>query len=438
MVVAKEKTGTSTTRPKRTLTTGEDVIQNKVAHVGDAAGFPGDGSLADGSQETANEQTENQVSVVVTPQKPSAQTKATGKWFVLNIQCGECHAFATRPAADNFKAMLVKANSNLVDRLMIDEFENKSAAIDFLALCHRMGVREIPPNDDDPPDALQACTKPPAIQIVNVAHGELSADPLLDDDDIPFEARPADGSSEATGISSDSPQMRAFEAASIGTGTSIEVMRWRLPQCTWDVYAFQLMDGKEQYWSHKPQMWMTAVETEKTTPIFSVGSPHTLHKALNKCNCAPMRAVPFGENMIKQIKTKKNSKMIDQFILYGFVRPSYTNDQIGEMIHKFVDACKMSEIRKAYHLTITGKMPSPAISEDCKPNGKYWIKLASGANNTSFKMMRALSEVFMDLDIVQIINLLYGTKGALSRDWKPESRDWKPEIRTAAFGSASG
>jgi hypothetical protein len=59
-------------------------------------------------------------------------------------------------------------------------------------------------------------------------------------------------------------------------------------------------------------------------------------------------------------------------------------------------------VREAYHLTIWEKMQSPAISDDTKPTGKYWIKLASGARNILYVEQQRLNNVFLDQDIKTI------------------------------------
>jgi hypothetical protein len=133
--------------------------------------------------------------------------------------------------------------------------------------------------------------------------------------------------------------MSAFAAATIGLGTSIAVMRWRLPASRYHVYAFKLLDGKELYWSHKPSMWMYAVQTERDAPIFILEDNMTLHKALNCCNAAGICASPGGANTILTIKTQQMNKVIEQYLLYGLVPASKTNVDIGDLIKSFVRHC---------------------------------------------------------------------------------------------------
>jgi hypothetical protein len=84
-------------------------------------------------------------------------------------------------------------------------------------------------------------------------------------------------------------------------------------------------------------------------------------------------------------------------------------------------------VREAYHLTIRGKMQSPEISDDTKPAGKYWIKLASGARNILYEEKQQLNDVFLDQDIETIINLAYNTSAV-------PVQNWLPHICDGAFG----
>jgi hypothetical protein len=72
-------------------------------------------------------------------------------------------------------------------------------------------------------------------------------------------------------------------------------------------------------------------------------------------------------------------------------------------------------------------MQLPAISDDTKPTGKYWIKLASGARSILYEEKQQLNDVFLDQDIETIINLAYNTSAV-------PVQNWLPHIRDAAFG----
>jgi hypothetical protein len=314
-------------------------------------------------------------------------------------------------------------------QLLTAQFVDASAAREFMSVCKRLGPPSNPSSGDEQPEPS---TKPSGRGSAIATGGDDAADPIVDvdddDDDVPFDEKP---STVASGIAaSSSAQMNAFAAATIGAGASIDVMRWRLPGCEWHIYAYQLIDGKEreQYWSHKPQMWMIAVETEKSVRLFPDGPPQ-LHRMMHRCNAAGIRAVPCGDDQVKQFKTKGSGKTVDLYVLYGLVKATRSNDAIGIMIKSFVDHCKNPVIREAYYHTITGKMPSPSIKGDCHVSGKYWIKLATGANNIHFREMTSLNEIFMDQDILHMTNLAYGTKDT-------PSQNWRPEIREIAFGRA--
>jgi hypothetical protein len=392
-------------------------------------GVGGDNSIS------ASAEAATPVSVVVSPQKTSKDAVSIEHWFMLNIKRAECEEFSTKLSAEEFRNKLLKHNPSLSADLSIDTFGSAKDAMDFMAISRRMGGdgdrgsnTEHAGNRGDQPINPAAAHVAPSVGNALVLRGNPPEGMLVDDvDDVPFEARP-DYPDLARRSGVESAQMSAFRAATTGSGSSIDVMRWRLPDCIWHVYAFQLLDGKDQYWSHKPQMWMLAVETERNFPLFP-GSPFTLHRAMNKCNSAAMRAVPCGDDSVKQIKTKKHGKLIDQHLLYGLAKADKTNDEIASMIKSFVEHCKKPEIRQAYFLTITSKMQSNFISEDCQAStGKYWIKLASGASNISVKDMSTLDEVFLNEDIVYITNLAYGTRGAAVQDWNPA-------VRSVAFRS---
>jgi hypothetical protein len=130
--------------------------------------------------------------------------------------------------------------------------------------------------------------------------------------------------------------MSAFAAATIGLGTSIAVMRWRIPACRYHVYAFKLLDGKELYWSHKPSMWMYAVQTERDALIFLPEDNMTLHKALNHCKAAGICTSSGGASTVLTIKTQQTNKVIEQYLLYSLVQASKTNVDIGNLIKSFV------------------------------------------------------------------------------------------------------
>lgn len=370
-----------------------------------------------------------EVPKVVTPKKPGKEASRPDQWFMINMHNSNTELFETEEAANFFKDRMVRMDARLEPILKVEQFESEKAAMEFVAVCKRM----CGDNDTGDETTLDTSWDPAKISAsVNPHHapGVLPDDVVDDDDDVPFES-PSGVSMRTASVPAESAQMSAFAAATIGSGTSIDVIRWRLPESKWDVYAFQLMDGKEQYWSHKPEMWMLAVETEKHSPLFPAESDFTLHKAMNRCNSAGIRFEPCGESIIKQIKTKKNGKLIDQYLLYGLAKSSKTDVEVCNMVKNFVEHTKKPEIRQAYFHTITSKMQSTYINDDCQTNGKYWIKLASGANNMSIRDSMYLNEIFLDPEIVHMVNLAYNTRGA-------PTKNWNADIRNCAFGSAKG
>ena len=437
---------------------GEDQSVAKIANVngGMVVDSASDGGsivpvAASTAVETHSEVAAALVPVVTPARNPRESSKPMEKFYMMNIKVGKLEEFTTFEIAKKCKDMLVSHNPKLEQFLIVQEFKTEKEARSYLNIYKKLG-------DFDDLDAASedgsVGMKLPAV--VNAGRSAASpsvtvpgppnnasdgtgagggvtvvndGDDLFNDDDVPFNA--VGNETVRPPQASESPQMNAFAAATIGTGTSIVVLRWRLPGAKYHIYAFKLMDGPEQYWSHKPQMWMHAVQTERDAPLYAPPSTFTLHRAMNRCNAAGIRAVPCGDSTILTIKTKRTAKVIDQYLLYGFVSEAKTNDDISEMIRSFVRHCAKPEVRTAYFVTIRELMNSAAISDDCKPTGKYWIKLASGANNIVFMERRFLSEVFLDQDIQTIVNLAYKTPGE-----SPHS--WPPHVRMAAFGPSSG
>jgi hypothetical protein len=420
-------------------TTGalDNVAIQDVSTLGLQSDLPGDRALLDGAgtiddplvespskkrRSESDYQSDNPSGAsVVTPSKPLKQ------FYLMNTVNGAVEKFSSPEGANNFKDALVTFVNIEASSIVIEQFDSESDARSFLKTKYN-----VPDRSTDPVELVDA--KMPALPNTqvnldarDVLYRKDGDSGLLDDDDVPYRPVIADTARSTAGLSHQTPQMSAFAAATIGLGTSIVVMRWRLPGCRYHVYAFKLMDGKELYWSHKPQMWMYAVQTEKDAPIFLPEDNMTLHRALNRCSAAGIRASPGGANTILTIKTQRTNKVIDQYLLYGLVHVNKTNDEISDLIRNFVRHCDKPMVREAYHLTIREKMQSPAISDDTKATGKYWIKLASGARNILFEEKPRLNDVFLDQDIETIIHLAYNIP--------PGSVQSLPtHVRTAAFG----
>jgi hypothetical protein len=373
-------------------------------------------------------------SAVVSPEKSTIKACSH---YLLNTASHKFEKYDSLLMAEKLRAMLVKHAPQLEKCLVIQEFPSDIDAQQYLDCLVRLGGGDGMP-DDEAPDARGDDSKLPGTQVYprppsSFRAGELFDDPI-DDDDVPFETVDGETGTQATVVvASSSKRMSAFDAAIIGHGASITVLRWRLPDSPWHVYAWKLMDGAEQYWSHKPQMWMHAVATEKEVPIFAAPATLTIHKAMNRCNAAPIRGVPCGPSTILTIKTKRSGKVIDQYLLYGLVKNTKSNEEVAKNLKNFSDQCgKHFVIREAYHKCVALRMQNNYISDDTKPDGgKYWIKFATAANNINVREMKYLSEVFLDQDITNITNLAYGTKGLAPSMWKPE-------IRNAAFGPVQG
>jgi hypothetical protein len=391
------------------------------------------------------------------------------KFFMLNLKACNYEMFNTKVAASAFKAKFVKHFPMAEEHLVIESFSSEAAAKRYVAAVAKMSTAVGPalttlasdagPEHGQPSasstqaiinQGVAASAAPPVSQAVvlqgvltnpvlagnHQAAGfgsELPEDPIVDDDDVPFEAAAsADPGNPAMLPSFQTGQMSAHAAACFGYGTSISVLRWILPGCDWHVYAWKLMDGNnEQYWSHKPQMWMHSVQSERIAPLYDAGpnGVASLHRTMSRWNAAAIRSVPFGENKVQTIETKRNHKTIDQYLLYGLCRAADDNTAIGARIKSFTNACTNREsIRDSYASAVKARMPSEVVQSDTSAaNGKYWIKLAAASNQIAYREMRHLSEIFLDQDIVSIVNLAYNTRGlAVSM--------WRAEVRSYAFG----
>jgi hypothetical protein len=433
----------------------------------DSEGFQ---DISDGkSLEATAEANSGIQAVVVTPSKKSkagssnmrnsTRSKATAKksktadenqtWiYVLNMHKTMFTKFDTHATAEKFKNRLLQHNPLLTQSIFIEEMANDEEAKNFLSLIDHVGQsttnRMIHCGDGTMPhgedfaadavlapapaqngDAAIALTDAP-VQNLNMVNNAVHLD-----EEVPFRPEVSMKSRPTPSGLLQSPQMSAFAAAMIGSGTSIIVMRWRLPRCKFHVYAYKLMEREEQYWSHKPTMWMLAAEAEKVASIFSEHENMTLHQAMNRCSAAGIRAIPNGDNTILQFKTKRSGKLIDQYLLYGLVHESKSNEDIGLLIKRFVGYCQRPEVRHAYYITVKEKMQSPPISEDTDQGGKYWAKLTAGSRNIVYREKQHLSEVFLDDDIKDIVHLAYETTYAAVQFWPPDVRDF-------AFGTPSG
>jgi hypothetical protein len=344
--------------------------------------------------------------------------------YMVNLKLGTFSVFSNRKQAMDAKNLLVTCHPEIDQLLVLRDYDCELECRKYVSMIQ---------NYADPAKLKAAPNVPDGEPVGNRAfRGKV--DPVIDDiddddddDAVPFEPVVCGSALVGSIDQPHSSMMSAFAAAIASGGTSIVVLRWRLPAARYHVYAFKLMDGQEQYWAHKPQMWMHAVKTESFAPIFAPPETLTLHKAMNRCNAAGIRKDAGGSNSILQIETKKTGKKIDQYLMYGLVQRNKTNDDIANMIKSFVDHCSKTEIRQAYFYTIREKMGSQAISDDTNPNGKYWVKLASGANNIVFAEKQFLNDVFLDQDIESIVNLAYRTPDVLPQNWLPH-------VKAAAFG----
>jgi hypothetical protein len=245
---------------------------------------------------------------------------------------------------------------------------------------------------------------------------------VLEDDVVPFRSVQPDAS-RLVSSSLSSSEIGAIRAVTLGIGARIEVYRWSLPACKFDVYSYKLMMGSNMYWTHKPTMWidLARMQSEKAAP-----DSMSLHEAMDYCHAAAIRSSPGGPNTALAIMTQK-SRRIFQHVLYGFMQKDKPDIHISDQIKKFVRFCNDPRVRQSYNTVITTIMnTNSAVDEDTKKDGKYWHKLKAGAENISFFHKRHLNEMFLDEDIAYIIERAYSLH--------PPSSLWPPHVQAVACG----
>jgi hypothetical protein len=174
----------------------------------------------------------------------------------MNTQNGAIEQFSNLLAANTFKETLVSCGQLNETTLLIDEFDSHVDAHSFLKTRYNVDCSEHEEARKMIVDAKLTALATAQSQSVPKAASinDCQEIVVLEDDDVPYRPVITDTARSTASLTSQSPQMSAFAAATIGLGTSIAVMRWWLPACRYYVYAFKLLDGKELYWSHKPSM----------------------------------------------------------------------------------------------------------------------------------------------------------------------------------------
>jgi hypothetical protein len=250
---------------------------------------------------------------------------------------------------------------------------------------------------------------------------------VLETDAVPIRSVQPE-SSRLASSSLSSAQMDDIRAATLGVGAKIEVCRWSLPACKFDVYSYRLMTGTNMYWTHKPTMWIDLVRLDMERSLLQSPDVMSLHEAMDHCHAAAIRATPGGPNTALSISSRKSST-IYQHCLYGLVQKEKQDSYIAEQIKKFVRYCDYPAVRQSYNCVIKNYMSFPAVDVETREDGKYWYKLKTGANNIHFTKMSRLDEVFLDQDIVSIIETAYGLL--------PPVLLWPPHVKAVAFGHSN-
>jgi hypothetical protein len=430
---------------KKRSISGEQLDTNKVGKVGEETVVQQIGQLSDvpDDQSKSNKSSPGKESVdvtaIVSPEKPAP----TKRFYLMNTKTGHFVETENSISANELKRQLVRLGSESENSFAVAKFYSESDVKAFLKEIYNVPK----PNDQTSKLPITAnnsvnniasvgdSCKMPAIpnpsinserNVTNAAHCRDIV--VLEDDVVPFRSVQPETPRLAS-ASLSSSQIDDIRAVTLGIGARIEVYRWSLPACKFDVYSYKLMMGPNMYWTHKPTMWIDLVRLDTEKSLLKSPDSMSLHEAMDHCHAAAIRATPGGPNTALSITTQKTRK-IYQHLLYGLVQKEKPDSYIAEQIKKFVRFCDDPRVRQSYNCIIKNLMTSnPAVDEDTREDGKYWYKLKSGANNILFIKKRRLNEVFLDDDIVSIIETAYGLL--------PPVLLWPPHVQAVAYGQAT-
>jgi hypothetical protein len=405
---------------------------------------------------------------IVTPEKAAPAQRL----FLMNTKSGTYVETESSVSAKLLQSQLVRLGSEPNESYAIAAFNSELDVREFLRkefnvpkpIDHNVEVPTIPANNTDDDDSRKMAAvsfpslnterivanvvadrrKMPAVSFSsnnsernmpnsnrNVSNA--SDIEVLKDDVVAFRSVQSDtprlGSIDTPRLGSTSlstSEIGAIRAVTLGIGARIEVSRWSLPACKFDVYSYKLMVGSNMYWTHKPTMWFDLARMKSEKAALDNHESMSLHEAMDYCHAAAIRSTPGGPNTALVISTKKTPKIF-LHVLYGFVPKEKPDTYISEQIKKFVRYCNYPWVRQSYNTVITTIMNSnPAIHEDTKEDGKYWFKLQTGSENITIFNKKYLNEVFLDEDIAYIIERAYSLH--------PPTTLWPPHVQAVAYG----
>jgi hypothetical protein len=155
----------------------------------------------------------------------------------MNTQNGAIEQFLNLLAANTFKETLVSFGQLNETTLLIDEFDSHVDACLFLKTKYNVDCSKQEEARKMIVDAkLTALADVQSQSVVRAASiNDCQEIVVLEDDDVPYCPVFTDTARSTASLTTQRPQMSAFAAATIGLGTSIAVMHWRLPACRYHV-----------------------------------------------------------------------------------------------------------------------------------------------------------------------------------------------------------
>jgi hypothetical protein len=235
---------------------------------------------------------------IVTPEKAGTVKRL----FLMNTKTGTYVETENYISAKLLKSQLVRLGSEPDQSYAIAYFNSESGVREFLKkkskvpepTDHNVQASSIPANNSDRNCAnADDSRKMPAVsfpsnnsernvaQVVdNSSTNECRDIVVLADDVVPFRSvqpdTPRMGSSSLS-----SSEIGAIRAVTLGIGARIEVYRWSLPACKFDIYSYKLMMGSNLYWTHKPTMWIDLAQMQNEKTALDIPESMSLHKAMD-------------------------------------------------------------------------------------------------------------------------------------------------------------
>jgi hypothetical protein len=372
---------------------------------------------------------------VVTPEKQvmknRSPTPVDDRRVFYTIEKGtykHCKHESKEHAMDFFeKAKMFEPN--IAERIIVQDFENEAAMVDFVNALKVMAGSKRSANPmaaprgtaGSAPLLAQAAVLPPPV-VAGIV-------PAIDN---PYSVAKAVVKRPKLGFTTDKTstvndaQLRRFEEAMRNSNTKLDTFHLVMEGSNFDVWGFSLFENDEHYWSWKPLVLEKAIMTELAMPIFEKEGV-SMDEMLGHLRAANIRETPGGPNIPSSFVLKSGKKM-DRMILFGLI-PSPSNEvNVKEAAVKFCAQCKNGRIQAAYRMAMENTMKADSIKKDVGEGGQLWEKLASAANNVVYHKIESLNQVLCDHTIEEIIRLTFGYSGGESPSM------WDRRVFKLAFG----